>query len=89
MVRSAVRECLYAFIEKKNNKNNKTMEKKNLFVYQVAGACSEAQMKLFLSGSGMIGVLLYAVFVVYLKWNAIEQCVGQYQSPETPEHSCK
>ena len=59
------------------------MEKKYLSVYQVAGACSEVQMKLFLSGSGMIGVLLYAVFVVYLKWSAIEQCVGQYQSAES------
>ena len=29
-------------------------------------------MKLFLSGSGMIGVLVYAVIVVYLKWNTIE-----------------
>lgn len=46
-------------------------------------------MKLYLSGSGMMGVLVYAVVVVYLKWNALEQCVGQYQSPETPEHSCK
>ena len=46
-------------------------------------------MKLYLSGSGMMGVLVYAVVVVYLKWNAIEQCVGQYQRPETPEHSCK
>lgn len=33
-------------------------------------------MKLFLSASGIIGVLVYAVVVVYLKWNEVEQCVG-------------
>lgn len=50
------------------------MEKKYLSVYQFAGACSNVQMKLFLGNSGIIGVLVYAVFVAYLKWSAIKQC---------------